>query len=339
MKRVYFVLLVVGLSLICFGCNEEKAKEKAEFKVAMVTDVGGVNDQSFNQSAWEGLQKAKEGLKVDVSYIESKQDADYQSNLETLLDAQNDIIWAIGFKMADIVMQVATQNPEQKYGIIDFTYGKEVPDNIVCVMFKEQEASFLTGFIAAKMSKTRTIGFVGGMDVPVIHRFKFGFLAGAKYADPSIEILSQYAASFSDAAKGKAIANQMYKNGADVVMHAAGGVGDGVIEAAKEKNKMAIGVDRDQNDLAPENVITSSMKKVGSAIYKVTESFTKGEWQGGKTVVYGIKEGGVDIAPTTSNLVPAEILSEVENLKKEIVAGNIVTPASEEDYNKFLESL
>ncbi len=339
MKRVYFVLLVVSLSLICFGCNEKKASKKAEFKVAMVTDVGGVNDQSFNQSAWEGLQKAKNGLNIDISYIESKQDADYQSNLETLLDAKNDIIWAIGFKMADIVMQVATQNPEQKYGIIDFTYGEEVPDNIVCVMFKEQEASFLTGFIAAKMSKTKTIGFVGGMDVPVIHRFKYGFLAGAKYADPSIEILSQYAASFSDAAKGKAITNQMYKNGADVVMHAAGGVGDGVIEAAKEKNKMAIGVDRDQNDLAPENVITSSMKMVGSAIYQVTESFTKGNWQGGKTVVYGIKEGGVDIAPTSDKNVPVEILSEVEELKKEIVAGSILVPASEENYNKFLESL
>ncbi len=333
------IFLVAGLLIFCFGCNGGKAKSKATAKVAMVTDVGGVNDQSFNQSAWEGLQKAQKGLGIEVSYVESKQDADYQSNLETMLDAQNDIIWGIGFKMADIVLAEATRNPNQKYGIIDFTYGDKTPANVVCVMFKEQEASFLTGYIAAKMSKTGTIGFIGGMDVPVIHRFMYGFLAGAKYANSSIKILTQYAASFSDAAKGKAIANQMYKNGADVVMHAAGGVGDGVIEAAKEKGKMVIGVDRDQSDLAPENVITSSMKMVGNAIYNVTKDFAEGNWEGGKTVVEGIKEGGVDIAPTTKKLVPAAILQEVDELKVKIVAGEIWVPASKADYDIFLKKL
>jgi len=335
MRKIGKILVIASLLCLCVGCKEKVPEVKAVAKISMVTDVGGVNDQSFNQSAWEGLKKAKEDLGIDISYVESKQDADYQSNLETMLDAGNDIIWGIGFKMADIVMKEATKNPEQKYGIIDFTYGDKTPLNIVCVMFKEQEASFLTGFIAAKMSKTGVVGFVGGMDVPVIHRFKYGFLSGAEYANPSIEILSQYAASFSDAAKGKAIANQMYKNGADVVMHAAGGVGDGVIEAAKEKGKMAIGVDRDQSDLAPENVITSSMKMVGSAIYNVTKSYVGDKWEGGKTVVYGIKEGGVDIAPTTDKHVPAEILQEVENLKNKIVEGKIVVPASEESYEKF----
>ncbi len=339
MKKVLISLLLVVSLLFVFGCKEEKIAEEPVIKVAMVTDVGGVNDQSFNQSAWEGLKKAKEDLGIEVSYVESKQDADYSSNLETMLDAKNDIIWGIGFKMADVIMEAATKNPDQKYGIIDFSYGDKAPSNIICVMFKEQEASFLTGYIAAKMSKTKIIGFVGGMDVPVIHRFKYGFLAGAKYADPTITILDQYAASFSDAAKGKAIANQMYKNNADVVMHAAGGVGDGVIEAAKEKGKMAIGVDRDQNDLAPENVITSSMKEVGKAIYNVSEAYTKGEWAGGQTVLYGIKEQGVDIAPTTDKHVPAEILQEVESIKKEIVDGKIVAPASEEAYNEFLKTI
>lgn len=340
LKKLFSVVLVLVISLSFISLSscskkEEKTPEKAEnkLKIAMVTDVGGVNDQSFNQSAWEGLKRAKAELLIEARYKESTQDADYMPNLDALLDAGNDLIWGIGFKMADKIMEAAKMNPNQKYGVIDFAWD-ETPKNLCGVVFKAEEASFLVGYIAAKMTKTNKVGFVGGMDFAVIHGFHYGFLAGVKYGNKDIEVLEQYAESFTDAAKGKAIANQMYNKGADIIFHAAGGVGDGVIEAAKEQNKYAIGVDRDQNYLAPDNVITSAMKRVDNAIFNIAKELDNGNFPGGQTVVYGLKEGGVDIAPTTSKHVPKEILDEVEKIKQDIIAGKIVVPNNKAAYEK-----
>lgn len=320
-------------------CSLPLATNAAPLKVGMVTDVGGVNDQSFNQSAWEGLQKTKKELGIKVSYQESKQDADYPANLETLYDAKNDLIWGIGFKMADAILIAAKQNPKQKYAIIDYSYGAKTPANVVGVMFKVEEGAFLAGYIAAKMSKTGTIGFIGGMNVPIIHSFQYGFKAGAKFANKKINIIEQFAESFTDAAKGKAIANQMIGKGADVVFHAAGAVGDGVIEAAKEKNKMAVGVDRDQNYLAPKNVITSSMKRVDSAIFSVVADLNKGSFKGGSTIEYGLKDGAVDIAPTTSKMIPSVLLEDVAKIKKQIVDGKIKVPSTEKNFVSFAKTV
>lgn len=334
-----FLVLALSLLLVVTmvaGCTKEVSKGEGK-KIAMVTDVGGVNDQSFNQSAWEGLEKVEKDFGVKVSYKESKQEADYPTNFETVLDANNDIIWGIGFKMADSILDAAKTNPEQNYAIIDAAYEGEMPKNLLAVVFKAQEPSFLVGYIAGKMTETNKIGFVGGMDLPVINQFQYGFRAGVKLANPDAEVIEQFAESFVDAAKGKAIANQMYQKGADIVFHAAGGVGDGVIEAAKEKNKYAIGVDRDQNYLAPDNVITSAMKLVGNAIYNVAEDFVDGTFEGGTTIVYGLKEGGVGIAPTSNKHVPENILKEVEKLEKDIINGDIVVPFDKttwEEYNK-----
>jgi len=331
LQSIIFCLLMIISSFSMAG--------DLPLRVGMVTDVGGVNDQSFNQSAWEGLQKAKKELGIKASYQESKQDADYPGNLETLYDAQNDLIWGIGFKMADVILKAAKQNPKQKYAIIDYSYGSQTPANVVGVMFKAEEGAFLAGYIAAKMSKTNTIGFIGGMAVPIIHAFQYGYKAGAKYANKNTTILEQYSESFTDAAKGKAIANQMISKKADVVFHAAGAVGDGVIEATKEKNKMAVGVDRDQNYLAPKNVITSSMKRVDNAIFQVVSDLKKGVFKGGTTQNFGLKDGAVDIAPTTAKMIPAELLSEVMELKKKIASGKIKIPADEKSYTAFAKTL
>lgn len=338
MKKVLLILAIVLIALSFVACSKaEKPKEetKAVANVAMVTDVGGVNDQSFNQSAWEGLQRAEKELNIKASYLESNQDADYKPNMETLLDSGNDLIWGIGFKMGDTLDELAKLNPEQKYAGIDCFF-ENPPANLVGILFKEQEPSFLVGYIAGKMTKTGKVGFVGGMDFFVIHKFHYGFLAGVKYANPEVEVFVQYAESFTDAAKGKAIANQMYKNGADIVYHAAGGVGDGVIEAAKEQGKFAIGVDKDQNSLAPDNVITSAMKRVDNAIFNMTNELVKDAYPGGSNVVYGLKEGGVGIAPTSSKHVPAEILEEVKILEGKIIAGEIVPPTSKEEWEKMM---
>jgi basic membrane protein A len=328
------ILFTIAIASFNFAYAESKP-----LKVGMVTDVGGVNDQSFNQSAWEGLQKAKKDLGIKASYQESKQDADYASNLETLYEGSNDLIWGIGFKMADAVLKAAKQNPKQKYAIIDFSFGDKTPANVVGVMFKAEEGAFLAGYIAAKSSKTNTIGFIGGMSVPIIHAFQYGFKAGAKFANSKTTILEQYSESFTDAAKGKAIANSMIGKNADVVFHAAGAVGDGVIEAAKEKNKMAVGVDRDQNYLAPKNVITSSMKRVDNAIFNVVADLKKGNFKGGSTINFGLKDGAVDVAPTTSKMISAELFKEVESLKKKIADGKIKPPADEKSFNTFLKTI
>jgi len=338
--KVLSALIVAVSLLVSCGKKADTQTPAADstavktLKVAMVTDVGGINDQSFNQSAWEGLQKAQTELKVTASYMESKQDADYAPNFETLVDSQNDLIWGIGFKLQERTLEAAKANPTNKFAIIDFAFDS-VPANVACVLFKEQEASFLVGYIAGKMTKTGKVGFVGGMNVPVINRFQYGFAAGVKMANPKAQVMEQFAESFSDAAKGKAIANQMYKKGADIVFHAAGGVGDGVIEAAKEQKKFAIGVDRDQNSLAPDNVITSAMKRVDNAIYSVTKDLVDGKFPAGTTTVYGLKEGGVDIAPTSSKHVPAEILTEVDGIKSRIIAGEVTPPGTKDEFTAW----
>ena len=344
MKKILSLILVMTLlmSTLLVGCGGGTTEDnagtdgngEAALKVAMVTDVGGVNDQSFNQSAWEGLQRAQADLGVNVSYKESNQDADYAPNMEQLLDEGNDLIWAVGFKMGDTILAEAQNNPDQKYAIIDYAY-EETPENLVGVVFQAEQASFLVGYIAGKMTKTGKVGFVGGIEGVVIDGFDYGFQAGVKYANPEVQVLRQYAESFTDSAKGKAIANSMYQDGADIVFHAAGGVGDGVIEAAKEQGKFAIGVDRDQNDLAPDNVITSAMKRVDNGMYNITEQLKNGEFPGGQTVVLGLADGAVDIAPTSDKHVPQEILDEVETLKQDIIDGKINVPYNAESFAEF----
>ena len=339
MKKLSILFSVI-LTLLIVSCQKQKTEEAAAapeaVKVQMVTDVGGVNDQSFNQSAWEGLQRLKKemGDTIDVSYKESKQNADYAPNMENALDAGNDLIWGIGFMMADAILEAAKANPEQYYAIIDNAY-EDTPDNLVGVTFEAEQCSYLVGYIAGKMTKTGTVGFIGGIEFFLIQEFEYGFKAGVKQANPDIKILTQYAESFNDAAKGKSIANSMYQQGADIIFHAAGGVGNGLIEAAKEQGKWAIGVDRDQNDLAPDNVLTSAMKRVDNGIYNLSKATAEGKFPGGQTVTYGLAEGGVGIAPTSSKHVPADILAEVEKLEDMIINGKFIVPNTKETYETY----
>ncbi len=331
------LLLMVSTGFGVFAGGGQARQADTRISVAMVTDVGGVNDQSFNQSAWEGLQRAQAELGIRASYLESNQSADYPRNLETLMDANNDLIWGIGFLMGDVILEEALANPNQKFAIIDMAY-ENTPANLIGVVFREQEPSFLVGYIAGKMTQSNIVGFVGGIKFALIEKFEFGFRAGVALANPDAEVLVQYAESFTDAARGKAIANQMYQNGADIVFHASGGVGDGVIEAAREQGRWAIGVDRDQNDLAPDNVLTSAMKRVDNAMFNVARALVDGAFPGGTTVEYGLAEGGVGIAPTSSKHVPAAILTEVANLEQRIISGELSVPFDQATFTAFLAS-
>lgn len=333
LSLVLVSIMILGVLSGCSGGGGDK------IKVSMVTDLGGVNDQSFNQSAWEGLKKAEKELGIKASYQESTQDADYVPNLEQAYDNENDLIFGIGMKLDKAILDAAKKYPDQKYAIVDVSFEDETPDNVVGIVFKQEQPSFLVGYIAGKMTKTGKVGFVGGMEIPVISEFENGFKAGVKYANKDSEVFVQYAESFGDPGKGKAIANSMYQKGADIIFHASGGTGDGVIEAAKEQDKYAIGVDKDQNYLAPDNVITSAMKRVDAGVYNLVKEMKDGEFPGGTTVVYGLEDGAVDIAPTSDKHVPKEILDEVEDLKKKIIDGDIVVPTDDASYEEFLKTL
>ena len=336
-------LLMAGMisTSLLTGCGSNTSDtndESDKIKVAMITDVAGVNDHSFNQSAWEGLQKAKEDLGIEVKYLESNQDSDYATNVETLVDDEVDLIIGVGSKLSQTIQQAAKDYPEQKFIIVDETY-ENIPENVESILFHAEQSAYLVGLIAGKMTETNNVGFIGGIDMSVINTFKYGYMAGIKTSNPNCEIQTQYANSFSDQAKGKAIANQMMLNKADTIFIAGGDVGTGAIEAIKEANKYAIGVDRDQNDLAPENVITSAIKRVDIGLYEAVKRFKEGNFKGGSESVYGLEDEAVGIADTTSNLVPQEILDYVNEQIEKLKSGEISVPKTEEEYNEFIKNL
>ena len=326
---------VVSASLLvgCSGNNESAENDK--ITVAMITDVAGVNDQSFNQSAWEGLQQAEKELGVEVKYLESKQDSDYATNIETLVDEDVDLILGVGMKLSDAIKEGAELYPDQNFVIVD----EELTDisNVKSILFNAQESAYLAGLVAGKTTKTDNVGFIGGMQLPTVDTFKYGFMAGVKAVNPDATIQVQYANSFTDQAKGKAIANQMYSNGADIVFTCGGDVGTGSIEAAKENGKFAIGVDRDQSDLAPENVLTSAIKRVDVGVYETVKAYLDGTFEGGTTTIYGLEDNAVGIPDTTKNLVSQDILDLVKEQTEKLQSGEIIVPKNEEEYNTMVK--
>lgn len=328
--------LIGSMSLV--GCTNKKnnieSKDNKVIKIGMVTDVGGINDESFNQSAWEGLEKARKELGVEVKVIESKQSSEYLGNIETLADEGMDLIIGVGNTMAKDIKAQADNYPDLSFAIVDETYDK-IPKNITPILFKENEAAFLTGLIAGKMTKTNEVGFIGGMENTVIHRFLYGYKYGVDKANNEADVQTQFAGTFGDAAKGKSIANQMYANKVDIILSAAGGTGLGAIESAKEQNKYAIGVDKDQSDLAPENILTSALKKVNVGVYDTVKEFKDGKLTGGEAKVYGLKEDGVGIPDSTKKLVPQDVIDYVNTMVDKVKKGEIKVPATEAEYDSL----
>ncbi len=321
------------------GKSTEGSEKKDKVNVTMVTDQGGINDKSFNQSAYEGFENAKKEGWLTYRYIESHKEADYAPNLETALDDESDAIFTIGYALYKSTEQAAKQNKDQKYAIIDNANVNNTP-NLVGVLFADNENSFLVGYIAGMTSKTNKVGFVGGVKSDVIDRFEFGYRAGVKEASrqkkQDIEIQVQYADSYASPDKGKSIANLMYQKGVDVIFHAAGGTGYGVIQAAIENNKYVIGVDRDQSEDAPKNMLVSTVKGVNIAVQKISKDLKEGKFEGGKTITYSLKDGdAVDIAYAKNDLVSKEVKDTVETLKKDIKDGKIKVPQNEKEFKDF----
>ena len=351
MKKVFSRILIFGfvvLFLVFCGLLiksgviiSQGMYEDDKFSIAMVTDGGGVNDQSFQESAWRGLQKLSQEHDCKVRYVECQQSSDFPSNIDRLADENTNLILGIGYKLADPIELAAKINPERNYILADFSYGDNTPDNVICLVFRAEESSFLVGYIAGMTTKTNTVGFIGGMRSVVIDQFEYGFRAGVMYAaqklNKNINIKVQYAETFTDSAKGKAVAIKMFDE-CDIVFHAAGGAGVGIIEAAKERNKFAIGVDMDQFNLAPNNILTSAVKDVGKAIEIISIRAMNGENLGGKTFSFGIKENCVGIPENNPN-IDNKILKSAKKIEQKISNKEIVPPSNLNEYNNFVNNM
>lgn len=304
----------------------------------MVTDTGGIGDLSFNWMASQGLERAEKELGVSRSLVESQQVSDYGPNLQRLAERGCKVVFAVGYALEPAVESVAPRYPNTTFAIIDS--GKPEASNVVNITFREEEGSFLAGALAGGMSKKAALGFVGGQEIPLIKKFEAGFRAGAKTTNPKATVSAKYTNNWEDVAKGKELALSLFDQGADVVMHAAGRCGIGVIDAAKQKGApyYAIGVDADQDYLGtadpknpkpPSRVLTSMVKRVDNAVFAVCKDAASGSLTGGKRE-FGVKEEGVGITPLTytRSEVPGALLKQIERLRGMVADGKLRPPRS-----------
>jgi basic membrane protein A and related proteins len=304
------------------------AGKGANFKIGMVTDVGGVNDKSFNQQAWEALQKLEKETGATVKYQQSKGDADFIPNLNTFVKDNYNLTWGIGFIIGDAMKDVALKNPNAKMAIIDNTV--DAP-NVKSITFAEHEGSYLVGVVAGLMTKTGTIGFVGGMDIPVIKRFEGGFKAGVLAANPNAKVSVNYTGAFDKPDIGKSAAATMYNSGADIIFHASGATGNGVFNEAKDRLKSGkkvwvIGVDKDQSqEFGTDVTLTSMMKYVDRAVFEASKALIDSGTFDTKPVTLGLKANGVGLPANNPN-VPADVLKKVDEFKTKIINGEIKVP-------------
>lgn len=315
--------------------SDVKGTDNSDFSIAMVTDIGGVDDRSFNQSSWEGMQAWVEenGYTQDsINFYQSDSETDFMPNFNSAVVDGFDIVFGIGFLLEDPVTQIAEQFPEQYFSIVDAVI--DLP-NVASLNFRDQENSFLAGMAAALTTETNRVGFIGGVEGPVVDRFQTGFTAGVAHIDESIEVDVKYANTFGDAGAGQQIAAAMYSTGADVIFHASGATGNGLFQEARNRMEAgsntkiwAIGVDRDQNEEGQYDggnvTLASTVKDVGNAVKNVSNLAIEGNFPGGETVYYGFAEEGVDFVHHGS--ISDEDWALIEEARQQIIDGEIDVP-------------
>ena len=334
-------LITVGISVsillgACGTENPAKAtnNEKTKATVGLAADFSGIDDKSFNQAAWEGLEAW--GKKNELSkgtqgydYIQAESASDYVMNLQTLANNKFDTVVAMGFKLTEALMEVAPQYPETNFAIVDVAMPKM--DNVASLVFKDNESAFLAGIAAAETTTTNKIGFIGGQESDAIDKFEAGFVQGAKTVKPNVDVRVEYVGSFADSAKGKAIAAAMYASGTDVIFQAAGDSGNGVFSEAKdlmnanpEDIKWVIGADRDQTEEGIYNngkvTLTSTLKRTGNAIEDIADRASKGDFPGGEILNYGLAEDGVGLA---DGQLSEETAKKIKEFKQKVINGEI----------------
>jgi basic membrane protein A len=337
--RAILLALVAALMLSIAACGDddddsgdgggggggETAAEETPIKAGVVTDIGGINDRSFNALANAGIKRAADELGIEERVLISKQQGDYIPNLTTLAQQQFDLIVPVGFLMADATNTVATKVPNANFAIVDFSAAglKDKPQNVQGLLFKEQEAGYLAGYLAglwAKDNDAKVVSTVGGQKIPPVDHYIAGFQAGAKKAYPGIQTLNGYSQDFVDQAKCKEIALDQISKGSKVVFQVAGGCGLGALDAAKEKGVQGIGVDADQAYLG-EHVLTSALKKVDVAVYNAIKRAQDGTFEGGTDVIATVENGGVGLGKISA--AGQKYADQVKEIQDQIAAGEI----------------
>ncbi len=347
MKRLAWLLgaLVVALVVLCLvpapGRGAEEKHVSTGPHVGVVFDLGGRGDKSFNDGAWNGAERASRELGASVRFVEPGESSDREAGLRLLAAEHSDLVVGVGFMFTDDLLTLAAEYPDVHVAGVDLALRTDaagnplpLPANLSALKFREEEGSFLVGALAGLVGGSKKVGFVGGMDIPLIHKFEQGYRQGVAAVCPDCEVIAQYAGAtpeaFRNPGKGKELALSQYDAGVNVIFHAAGTTGLGVFEAARSTGKLAIGVDADQYDEAPGHVLTSMTKGVDEAVFDTTHRVEDGTFEGGVRS-YGLAEGGVGYVYDEHNraLIPDEIHARVEALKKDIVEGRIhvkVTP-------------
>ena len=297
-------------------------------------DVGGRGDKSFNDAAYAGLDSAKQSLGIEFQTLETGEGADREAAMRQLAANGSQLVFGVGFLFSGDIKTLAQEFPNVKFACVDYTVkaGETLPPNLLALKFKEEEGSYLVGALAALLSRTGTVGFVGGMEIPLIKKFEAGYRAGVAAVKPNARVIVKYAGStgsaFKDPTKGKELGLSEYHQGADIIFHASGSTGLGVFEAARELKKLAIGVDSDQYDEAPGVVLTSMVKHVEVAVFNTIRDAQAGSFTGG-IKVFGLAEDGVGWVYDDRNraLIPDAVKARVDSLRDEIVAGRITAPS------------
>jgi len=333
------VLLVIHIGLLFVHPRSAETAPAADaLRIGVVFDVGGRGDKSFNDGAYLGALRAQNELGATVHYIEPAESSDREAGIRLLAAEGMDLVVAVGFIFTDDINALAKEYPNIRFADVDYSVGTDAsgnpippPPNVAALRFKEEQGSFLVGAIAGLVTKTKTVGFVGGMNIPLIHKFDGGFQAGVKQVCPSCRVIAQYAGvtpdAFRNPGKGKEMAFSQYQQGADIIYHASGSTGLGVFEAARSARKLAIGVDADQYAEAPGFVLTSMVKRIDVAVFEAIKRVKDGKFVGG-IYDFGLEQNGVSYVYDEHNrdLIPASVVERVEALKKEVIAGRIVVP-------------
>src|ERR1044071_497392 len=316
-------LLVVGGPACNMGARSEA--DKAKVHVGIVFDIGGKDDRSFNASAWEGVKRAAKDFPIVRRDVEPGDPTSVEPAIRAFAERNYDLVIGVGFEQQPVVERVARDYPNVNFVIID---GKIDLPNVTSLLFREHEGSYLVGMIAGMVSKTGTIGFIGGMDIPLIHRFETGNTEGARAANPHINVIANYVgvtpAAWNNPGQGKELAVAQIGKGADVIFTAAGNSGLGALDAVEQYKKYVIGVDSNQNWVKPGYVLTSMVKRIDNAVYQIIKDRVSGQFTAG-VHVYGLENEGVGYAVDQYNekLIPPDVIQKVEEAKQKIIKGEI----------------
>lgn len=318
MTRLLFTFFLIALLTLIPGFAEA---DENQTKIAMILSIGGLGDEAFNDAAFRGFQMAKEDFDITLDYVEPGDVEEFEEHQRYFAREGYNLIITIGFYQEATLEEIAPDYPDVQFAIID---GIVEQPNITSITFREHEGSFLVGILAGWMTKSNKVGFVGGAEIPLLRKFEVGFIEGVKHANSEAEVFVNYAGNFVDPQLGKEIALSKFERGIDVIFHAAGGTGLGVIEASEEFCFYSIGVDSDQDHLAPGKVLTSMLKRIDVAVYETIEKFIRGELDPG-LISLGLEEEGVGTTDFryTRGIIPAEVFSAMEEAREKIIKGEI----------------